>query len=76
MLLTGLVSDKASLFQLRTRLVNIKIGLAKISVSHKANFTPQSVERRLDSPFWLPQAKSYSDVKTHTQQAKINAAVR
>ena len=53
---------------------NIKKRLAKIQVSYKVDFAPQSVKQQLGSPFWLPHATSYSDVRTHAQQAKIDAA--
>jgi hypothetical protein len=74
MLLTGHVGEQGAWSQVRTRLANIKKGLAKISGQYKAKFSQRSVEQRLVSSFWLPLATSYPDVRTHAQQAKIDAA--
>jgi hypothetical protein len=47
---------------------------AKAALYPKARCSPQSLARRLASPFVLPAALPFHDVLTVAQQAKANAA--
>lgn len=74
MLLTGCVGDKVAWAAVRLRLAGIKKGLAKISRQSKSLYSPLSVKQRLLSTFWLPNGTSYPDIRTHTQQIKVDAS--
>jgi hypothetical protein len=74
MLLTGSVGDKDSWTKVRSRLSKIKKGLSGYSSKRESFYSSVSLDQRLGSPFWLPPATSYPDIKTHAQQAKADAA--
>jgi hypothetical protein len=74
MLLTGRVGDQSAWTQVRTRLANIKKGLAKIVSQPASKYSSRSVEQRLEAPFWLPLATAYPGILTHAQQAKAGAS--
>jgi hypothetical protein len=49
-------------------------GAKKAACYPKTRCSPQSLARRLASPFFLPAALSYHEVLTVAQKAKANAA--
>jgi hypothetical protein len=58
----------------RSRPGKIIKGTKKAAYYTKMWNTPQSLARRLESPFFLPAASSYNEVLTVAHQAKANAA--
>ena len=74
MLLTGRIGDKGVCTKIQNRLASIKKGVSKIVNSSQSKYTSRSVERRLESPFFLPPATSYPEVLTHFQQAKADSS--
>ena len=74
MLLTGCIGDKGACTKIQNRLVRIKKGVSKIVNNSQSKYTSRSVERRLESPFFLPPATSYPEVLTQFQQAKADSS--
>jgi hypothetical protein len=58
----------------RSRPAKIIKGTKKAAYYPKARCSPQSLARRLASPFFLPAASSYHEVLTVAQQVKADAA--
>jgi hypothetical protein len=58
----------------RSRPAKIINGAKKAAYYPKTRFFPQSLARRLASPFFLPAPSSFYEVLTVAQQAKANAA--
>ena len=74
MLLTGSVGDKDSWTNVRSRLSRIKKILSGYSSKRESFYSSVGLNQRLGSPFWLPPATPYPDIKAHAQQAKADAA--
>ena len=74
MLLTGRIGDKGACTKIQNRVTRIKKGVSKIVNRPQSDYTSRSVERRLESPFFLYPATSYPEVLTHLQQAKADSS--
>jgi hypothetical protein len=56
----------------RSHLAKITKGVKKAAYYPKARCSPQSLARRLASPYFMPAASPYHEVLTVAQQAKTN----
>ena len=60
--------------RVRSRPAKIIKGAKKAAYYPKIRYSPQSLARRLASPFFLPATTPYHEVLTVAQQAESNAA--
>jgi hypothetical protein len=70
----GMDGSSSGFDRVRSRPAKIIKGKKKKAYYPKARCSPQSLERRLTSPFFHPAASSYHEVLTVVQQAKAGAA--
>jgi hypothetical protein len=70
----GMDGSSCGFDRVRSRPANIIKGAKKAAYYPKMRHSPQSLARRLASPFFLPATTSYHEVLTVAQHAKSNAA--
>ena len=73
--IAGTASHQEDLTRVRKRLAHVLKGLKKMNVGGGGKqYSPESVAKRLASPFFLPPATAYPVFLTVVQQAKVDAA--
>ena len=73
--IAGMAGRQGDLARVRSRLARVLNGLKKVKVGGgEKSYSPESVAKRLASPFFLPPATAYPVVRTVVQQAKADAA--
>ena len=74
--IAGTAGHQEDLARVRKRLVRVLKGLKKVVCNAEKQYSPESVAKRLASPFFLPPATAYPVIRTVVQQAKVDAAAR
>ena len=72
--IAGTAGHQEDLARVRKRLVRVLKGLKKVVCNAEKQYSPESVAKRLASPFFLPPATAYPVFRTVVQQAKVDAA--
>ena len=72
--IAGTAGHQEDLARVRKRLVRVLKGLKKVVCNAEKQYSPESVAKRLASPFFLPPATAYTVIRTVVQQAKVDAA--
>ena len=74
--IAGTAGRLEDLDRVRSRLAHVLKGLEKVVCNAEKQYSPESVAKRLASPFFLPPATAYPVLLTVVQQAKVDAAAR
>ena len=74
--IAGTAGHQEDLARVRKRLAHVLKGLKKVVCNMEKLYSPESVAKRLASPFFLPPATAYPVLLTVVQQAKVDAAAR
>ena len=72
--IAGTAGHQEDLARVRKRLAHVPKGLKKVVCNMEKLYSPESVAKRLASPFFLPPATAYPVFLTVVQQAKVDAA--
>ena len=72
--IAGTAGRQEDLGRVRRRLAHVLKGLKKVASNAEKQYSPESVAKRLASPFFLPPATAYPVFRTVLQQAKVDAA--
>ena len=72
--IAGTAGHQEDLARVRKRLAHVLKGLKKVVCNMEKLYSPESVAKRLASPFFLPPATAYTVIRTVVQQAKVDAA--
>ena len=72
--IAGTAGHQEDLARVRKRLAHVLKGLKKVVCNMEKLHSPESVAKRLASPFFLPPATAYPVFLTVVQQAKVDAA--